>query len=239
MKANAWENEYQKQRLVTMSDEPQTSVKDFLRWVRRERKMELENLNILDLGCGNGKNTLYIVELDPSNRGIGIDIAPTALQFARENATKRGADASFIEGSIGAPLVGINKKPLLDNSFDIALDITSSNSLSENERAIYLSELHRTLKPTGYAMVRALCKDGDENAKNLLKISPGQEKDTYIMPELSITERIFSKEDILALYSSLFTIHHIEKETHYTTIETPKGSRKFKRNFWILYLQKK
>lgn len=225
-----WENEYKNPKLVSGSTEPQTSMKDFLRWLRRERGVPLENLRILDLGCGNGKNSNYIANLDNGNRAIGIDISETALIEARKNAELAAVSkqVEYIKQSIG------HKLPFAAGAFDLLLDVTASNSLTEAERTMYLTEAHRVLKPGGYFFVRALCKDGDKNAQNLLKTAPGKERDTYIMPEIGLLERVFSKEDLVALYSTFFTIHHLEKETHYTQF----AGRSYKRNFWVAYLQK-
>lgn len=241
MQERTWEREYRNPKLVTKSTEPQTSVKDFLRWLRRERGVPLENLHVLDLGCGNGKNSNYIANLDNGNRAIGIDISETALIEARKHAelTAVSKQTEYIKGNIG------HKLPFINDSFDLLLDVTASNSLTEAERSTYVTEAHRVLKSGGYFFVRALCKDGDKNAQNLLKTNPGKERDTYIMPEIGLLERVFSKEDFIALYtapasstapaaSPFFTLHHLEKETHYTQF----AGRSYKRNFWVAYLQK-
>jgi ubiquinone/menaquinone biosynthesis C-methylase UbiE len=229
MQKNIWENEYKKQRLVTMSDEPQASVKDFLRWLRKEHDVPLEGLHVLDLGCGNGKNSAYIAGLDATNRVVGIDISETVLVHARKR-TETSEQVEYIHQNIG------EKLSFADASFDLALDVTSSNSLDEKERAIFLSETHRVLKPAGYFFVRALCKDADKNAQYLLKHNPGPEKDTYIMPDLGLVERVFSREDFIKTYSEPgFTVLHLEKETHYSKV----ADRLYKRHFWVAYFQKK
>jgi len=239
MQKNVWEKEYQNPRLVTGSHEPQSSVKDFLRWLRREQKLPLENIRAIDLGCGNGKNSLYVAELDFGNKVVGIDISETALKQARFRAhelaeqEKIGAtQATFENRSIGEPF------PFADVSFDIALDVTSSNSLSEKERAIFVGEVHRILKIGGYFFVRALCKDGDKNAAALLASNPGRETDTYILPDVGLTERVFTREDFIKTYTNQtgagFEILRLEKETHYTKF----NGRSYKRNFWVVYLKK-
>ena len=223
-----------------MSDEPQASVKDFLRWLRKERGVALENLHALDLGCGNGKNSAYIAGLDTTNQVVGIEISETALSYAREKSRQNNISEQikYIHQSIG------EKFPFPDASFDLALDVTSSNSLDEKERSVFLAETYRTLKPDGYFFVRALCKDADKNAQYLLKNNPGPEKDTYIMPDLGLTERVFSREDFIATHTGTpaslartwhFDLIHLEKETHYSKV----ADRLYKRHFWVAYLQKK
>jgi SAM-dependent methyltransferase len=219
MQEHIWEKEYRKPQLVTLSTEPAQSFKDFVRFLRRDQKLELSNLNILDLGCGNTKNSFYLSEQGVNNKIVGIDISETALKYARELAP----EGHFIKQSIGVAL------PFPDTSFDIILDVTSSNSLSESEREVYLKEIQRLLKPNGFLFIRALCKDGDKNAQNLIKEFPGKEKDTYVMPDFGLTERVFSKDDLVAMYSHLGEMLYLEKETHYTKF----NGRSYKRNFWV------
>ena len=102
------------------------------------------------------------------------------------------------------------------------------------ERKVYLAETYRVLKPEGYFFVKALCKDGDQNAKNLLKQFSGTEKDTYVMPKTEIVERVWSKEDFVTTYKKYFKILHLEKKTNYSRM----NNRSYKRNFWIAYMQK-
>lgn len=216
-----------------MSDEPQSSVKNFVRWLRKDRALAMAGLHVLDLGCGNGKNSAHFAGLDSSNKIVGIDISETALAYAREhNAGTQ--QVRYIHQSIGERL------PFPDAGFDIALDVTSSNSLNEKERTLFLTETHRVLKPGGYFFVRALCKDADKNAQHLLKHNAGPEKDTYIMPDLGLVERVFSRKDFIETYTATsagpdqFILLYLEKETHYSKV----GDRLYKRHFWVAYLQK-
>lgn len=239
MQKEAWEKEYRNPKMITGKDDPQACVLDFLRWLRKKKGVKIENLKFLDLGCGTGRNTNYLADLDQGNQAVGIDISETALKIAEERALKifnkaptesiKGKKVEYIRQSMAGSY------PFPDKTFDIAIDITSSNSLSQEERGLYIKESHRVLKDNGYFFLRALCKDGDQNAKNLLKISPGKEKDTYFMKELGLFERVFTKEDLISTYSPFFDILEIEKETHYPKVE----GRIYKRNFWIVYMIKK
>ncbi|MEK7463977.1 MAG: class I SAM-dependent methyltransferase [Patescibacteria group bacterium] len=219
MQEHIWEKEYQDPKLVTLSNEPAQSFKDFVRFLRKNQKLELSNLSILDLGCGNAKNSFYLAEQGVNNKIVGVEISETALKHAKQLAPT----GKFLKQSIGRPL------PFEDIAFHIIIDSTSSNSLSESEREVYLKEIQRLLKPSGYLFIRALCKDGDKNAQNLLKEFPGKETDTYIMPDLGLTERVFSKEDLLTTYSVFGQPLYLDKETHYTKF----NGRSYKRNFWI------
>jgi len=186
----------------------------------------MTEFTILDLGCGNGKNLRYAVD-EFALKGIGYDISATAIAQAR--SLKGDANIDYQIRSIGAPY------PLADASVDLILDATSSNALSEAERATYLSETARVLKPDGYLFLRALCLEGDTNAKNLIKQFPGPEKDTYVLAETGITERVFSKEDLKELYGQHFEMVSLEKTTGYQRW----GNQSYKRNYWIGYLKRK
>jgi SAM-dependent methyltransferase len=225
MQENVWEDEYKNPKLIRLDNTPTKAVVRFSKFLRKERGLPLSNINILDLGCGIGKNSLFLADFDKETNGAtGFDVSSTALEHARRIAQEMGIkNADFRKQSIGTTW------PVDNSSFDIILDVTSSNSLSETEREVYLNEIQRTLKPGGYLFVRALCKDGDANAKTLLKSNPGKEKDTYIMPEFGLVERVFSREDLLATYAHIGEMLYLDKETHYSKF---KG-RIYKRNFWV------
>jgi len=223
---NAWEREYRNPKFVTKNDGPQADTLRFFKFLKKERKYKNEEKNILDLGCGTGRNSNYLGEL--GNNVIGIEISKTALNIAKERASSLGVNVDYRLGDIG------EKYDIKDNSMDIILDVTSSNSLNEKGRENYLDEMNRILKTGGYVFVRALCKDGNKNVKNLLKQSPGKEYDTYVIKEIGLTERVFSREDFIKMYGKYFKILSLEKKTNYTTF----NNRIYKRDYFLAYMTK-
>lgn len=223
-----WDREYRNSKLLTKENEPQADVVRFVRFLKKNR-FDADGKTVLDLGSGTGRNSFYFAELGA--KVIGFEISDTALKIAKENIKKLNllsCDISYDKRSIGEEF------PLGDNSIDIILDVTSSNSLDEKEREVYLKETRRVLKKGGYFFVKALCKDGDENAKKLIKDYPGLEKDTYVLPGLGLTERVWSKEDFRETMEKFFNVIHLEKKTSYSRM----NNRSYKRNFWIAYLTK-
>ncbi len=222
----AWENEYQKPQLMTRKDKPQSDVLRFFVYLKKERGINAKSLRILDLGCGTGRNSNYLAEL--GNEVSGIEISKTALSLAQQRA-----EAAHIE--VDYHLISMGEKfPFADESFDLALDVLSSNSLNEKERGSYLQETHRILKKGGHFFIKALCKEGDHNAKALLKLNPSKEYDTYFNKNLGLIERVFSKADFISLYSSYFTLAKLVKKTNYARF---KG-QSYKRNYWLAYCLK-
>lgn len=221
----AWEREYRKPKFLTKENRPQNDVLRALKFLK-ERGFQLESKNVLDIGSGAGRNSNYIAGL--GNKVTGLEISDTAIETAEKYSEVDRVSVTYIKQDVGKLF------PLESETFDLALDITTSNSLSESERAVYLSETSRVLKQQGYFIVRALCKDGDSNAKALLKSSPGLEDDTYIIKELGLTERVFSKDDFLSVYSKYFSVLNITKKSGYARM----NNRVYKRNYWVTILQK-
>jgi SAM-dependent methyltransferase len=222
----AWEREYQNPKLVTKKGEPQADTLRFFKFLKKKEDFKLFSKNILDLGSGTGRNSNYLSE--KGNSVIGIEISKTALNLAKERASALGVSVDFRLGDIG------EKYDIDDDSIDVILDVTSSNSLNESGREIYLNECNRVLKSGGYMFVRALCKDGNKNVKELLKKNPGKEYDTYTLKEIGLTERVFSREHIVKMYGKFFKILSLEKKTSYTAY----NSKLYKRDYWLLYLKK-
>lgn len=223
---NIWEREYVNPKLVTKGDKPQADTLRFLKFLKKEQKYKVEGRKILDIGCGTGRNSNYLAS--KNNEVIGIDISKSAIRLAKDRAEASLLTVDYRVGDIGEDYA------IKDNDIDIILDVTSSNSLNEKGRENYLKEIDRVLKKGGYIFIRALCKDGDDNAKKLLKESPGLDYDTYVIKEIGLVERVFSREDFIKTYSKYFNILKLDKKTSYSTFD----NRIYKRNYWLAYLQK-
>ena len=242
MQEKEWDREYRRSTFLTKENKPQADVVRFVKFLKKEFKksaaesgqnfFDFENLKVLDLGSGAGRNSFYFGELGASV--VGLEISGAAIDIAQGNlAAAEKISGARLHVEYKKQSIG-QKFSLADDWADVALDVTSSNSLTVVEREIYLSEIARVLKTGGYFLVKALCLDGDQNAKHLLKSSPGGEAGTYILPDTGIRERVFSREDFTQTYQKFFTILHLEKKISYTRM----SGRLYKRNFWIGYLKK-
>jgi SAM-dependent methyltransferase len=228
-----WDREYRKSKLLTKENKPQTDVVRFVKWLKKQpvwttwtSDVQVGGFRVLDLGSGAGRNSFYFAQMGAN--ATGLEISKTAIEIGEQNAKEAGLSIKYIKQSIG------EKFPVVDSSIDILLDVTSSNSLTEAEREVYLSEANRVLKSDGYFFVKALCLDGDANAKFLIKNHPGKEKDTYTMPGLGVTERVWTREDFVKTYEKYFKIVSMERKTSYPRM----NGRVYKRNYWIAYLTK-
>lgn len=221
-----WEAEYRNPKFITLGTEPISALRDFAKWLRRDQKVDMTDFTVLDLGCGNGKHSVYMVENFCAS-AIGYDISETAIKQAKELAGD--LNCHFSVRSIGKDF------PLADYSVDMIIDATSSHVLNVAERGKFLSEISRVIKPGGYYFLRTLAMEGDTNAKKLIQQFPGNEPNTYILPGTEMIERVFTKQDIEHDFAQQFNLLKIEKTAGYQKW----GNQNYKRNYWVAYLQKK
>lgn len=218
--------------MLSPSNVPQADVVRFAKWLKKDRRHEASNFDwgdlvVLDLGSGTGRNAFYFAERGA--RAIGYEVSDTALAAARAFAARAGLAIEYQKQDIGSAY------PLPAASVDIILDVTSSNSLADAARETYLREMQRVLKGGGVTFVRALSKEGDKHAKELLERFPGFEADTYAHPDLHLVEKVFTRESFERAYEPYFTILKLERVEHYTSV----SGRRYKRQYWLAYLQKR
>jgi len=87
---------------------------------------------VLDAGCGSGENALYI-----ASRGVsvlGVDVAETAIELAREQADQQGVKAEFAV----ADALQLER---LGRRFATVLDSGLFHTFDEQERRAYVASL--------------------------------------------------------------------------------------------------
>ncbi|POB11815.1 SAM-dependent methyltransferase [Sulfobacillus sp. hq2] len=152
------------------SDQPNASLVNML-----QKHFELAKGRIVDLGCGEGRDSLYLAQ-----QGLevtGVDISSVALGRARELAHQlRLQTVRFIESDV------IYLRPIADSSYDVALNMGCLHMLTDTkQRSRHIQRVFEILKPGGYFLVDH-CKsdwgkgfysipDYDAVAKDLI---PGQ-----------------------------------------------------------------
>jgi ubiquinone/menaquinone biosynthesis C-methylase UbiE len=104
---------------------------------------------LLDLGCGAGNMTLWLAR--QGYEAHGIDIAPTAIDWARERAGAEQVRAVFDVGD-AVTLAGYG-----DSSFDFVFDSHCLHCIIGDDRATLLANVHRVLRPGGYLLVQTMC----------------------------------------------------------------------------------
>lgn len=199
-----WNKEYKGGNHLALSENPSEDLVKFTRWL--ERRVGLKFLNktasVLDLGCGNGRNLLWLAE-NFGTRGVGYDISDEAIALAKNLG--EGLPIEYSVRSIAKPL------PLPDASQTLVLDMMTSHFLKSDERKNLLSEIVRVLKPSGWLFWKTFLLDEDMHAKRFLRENPANEAGSYIHPKIGVAEHVFTEEEITETLAPHFTIHKITK----------------------------
>ncbi|MGW3140467.1 class I SAM-dependent methyltransferase [Streptomyces sp. NPDC001139] len=96
----------------------------------------------LDLGCGPGRNALYLASL--GFEVDAVDLSPVAIDWARERARETGAEVRFLCGDAFA-LLGAE----INGRYDLVHDSGCFHHLPPHRRISYLELLDRCLAPGG------------------------------------------------------------------------------------------
>jgi len=125
----------------------------------RERESELERIlgnglapargRVLELGCGAGNISIWL-----ARRGFdvrGVDIAPAAIDWAREKAQKESVAASFTLGNV------LELGHLEEATADFVLDGHCLHCIIAEDRKIFLATAFRLLVPGGYLLIDTMC----------------------------------------------------------------------------------
>ena len=141
---NIWDLEYTKYNKIPSSKtyRPSSSLREFL------NKYKFENAKILDIGCGNGRNSIYCLN-NGFNKAVGVDISSVAVDIAKKYSGELGLDlkAKYYTHSLDTKL------PEKDYSFDLILDMTTSHLFNDIQYTNYIKEIQRLIKSNGYILI--------------------------------------------------------------------------------------
>jgi cyclopropane fatty-acyl-phospholipid synthase-like methyltransferase len=106
-----------------------------------ERAGGLAGADVLELGCGNGEQALWLASTQHPRSYRGVDLYPPHISHARLEARRRGMDATFtVDDSQRLTSVA-------DQSADVALCIESAHHYPD--KPAFLRQLRRVLRPGG------------------------------------------------------------------------------------------
>ena len=223
-----WNKEYKKPEHLALSTEPAEDFLKFIRWLERtygEGGILDKGSSILDLGCGNGRNLIFLCKAAGCS-GVGYDISSEAIKQAKLASGNLPItfEARTIEGPLDVP----------NESVTLALDMMTSHFLDEKGRAELLKEILRVLEPRGWLFFKSFLADEDLHAKRLLRTNPSGEKDTYIHPRIGVSEHVWTERSFYEFFEPHFKIHQIEKSFRHIL-----HGKAFKRRTLCAYLEKR
>ena len=199
-----WNKEYKEPEFLALSDEQSGELQKFCRFLTNEFGNDYfkQKLMVLDAGCGNGRNLLWMNEAFRVY-GFGYDISEEAIQQAQKKAVaqKWGSRLTFSVGSLADTIA------LEDASVDIVLDMMASHFLREEERARYFAEIVRVLKSGGMLLFKSFYAMGDRHAKDLIKNESAGEKNAYIHPKMKVYEYVWTDAALDETFEKDFIVH--------------------------------
>lgn len=113
------------------------------------RYKPLDGIDMVDLGCGIGRLTRYIVS-QPVNSYLGVDIIPEIIAEAEKIAVeskRKNFNFEIVEDCV---------IPAEDNSKDLVCAFSVITHLLDNETFGYFQEIGRVLRPGGVATLSFL-----------------------------------------------------------------------------------
>jgi tocopherol O-methyltransferase len=123
-------------------------IEELLTWVGDDNPAHLPQ-NILDVGCGIGGSSLYLAQKFGA-RVTGITLSPVQANRAQERASAAGL-AAMTDFKVANAL----KMPFADGSFDLVWSLESGEHMPD--KAQFLQECYRVLKPGGKLMLATWC----------------------------------------------------------------------------------
>jgi ubiquinone/menaquinone biosynthesis C-methylase UbiE len=128
-------------------------VADYLKLLEQEFQADCvpQQGNLLELGCGDGANAVWLTE-----RGYevyGVDIAPFAIEWAKEKAKACHVSIDFQVGNV------LDLVNYADDAFDIVLDGHCFHCIIGDDRQRFLASALRVLKPHGVLHICTMCGD--------------------------------------------------------------------------------
>lgn len=142
----------------------------------------------IDLGCGAGNYAIYLAGLGFT--ATGIDISPSAIKAAKENAEKKAVRCDFIVADVLSDLKEVRQ------TFDFAYDWELLHHVFPENRKKYVKNVHKLLNPNGkYLSVCFSEKDPHFG---------GQEK--YRETPLGTTLYFSSEDELRTLFDPSFKI---------------------------------
>lgn len=226
-----WNQEYKDPGMFGLSDEASADLQKCVRWMQKEYGKDVlrSETVVLDAGCGNGRNLLWLNDTFRV-KGLGFDISEEAITQAQKKATEQqwGSKIAFQVKSIGELIA------LPDESVDFVLDMMSSHFLKEVERARFITEVARVLKPQGLLFFKSFYAMGDKHAQELVRDHNGGEENSYIHPKMKVYEYVWTDDALTKSFDSEFILMHKEASHKHTIRGKPN-----KRRSIVCYFEKR
>lgn len=179
---------------------------------------------ILDFGCGNGRNTIPMVDMG-FEKIIAMDYNKECLELTREK-TKSADNIDYIQNQR-------MEIPLADNSVDCIVAYGALFYFLSQERTAFAKEMYRVLRPGGIVLA-----DFRGLEDELFGMGRKVESHMFLLDERAgaLQNMVYwfcNGKDLYQLYhSSGFTVKNIERKLQWV------NNMKHKVDHYLIWLQK-
>ena len=125
---------------------------------------------VLDIGCGTGKEAIFLAKEGYDSHGI--DISPTAIKLAMKNAKEAKVNVNFQVGNVLA-------LPYQDNSFGLVSDRGCFHLLNPTEREKFAEQVKRVLVKGGIYFMRCFNDKAPERETGPYHLSKKEITDVF------------------------------------------------------------
>jgi cyclopropane fatty-acyl-phospholipid synthase-like methyltransferase len=164
--------------------------------------LNLRNKRVMDAGCGNGRNAVYLAK-----RGCEV----TAIDFAEValTETQRRATAAGVQHRVSVEKVDLSAVvPYISNSFDFVLDAyTFCHFLDEVLATGFWTEMKRVVRLDGYLMSVAFSTD--DSYYTQFRSRDGNR--IVFDPTNRISKRLYEETELKAFFYRLFRIEYFAR----------------------------
>ena len=193
-----WDREFSELRVIPSSTR-NTPSKALLLFSGLLRFRDMKRA--LDVGCGNGRNSLYLAET-----GLLVDAADFS-QVAIQTTKGRCERAGLAERVQVHEHDLQHALPFKAETFDLSLDFyVSCHFLDAQMKQRYISELFRTTKPGGY-LISALFAPSDEYYNELDRDQRGPH--IVVDPTNGIAKQLYTRDEFRSTFSPPFIVDYL------------------------------
>lgn len=157
--------------------------------------MHVAGLQSLDVGCGDGVNSLALEALGFDN--TGIDVSALALNGLANRAKRMGVN---VEGSYHRANVRSRPAGIFDRAYDVVVSSGLFHCLDRAERNDLHEEINRLVRPGGLILFSTLTDE--------IEVDDLHGTDLFELPSPSEVEALFAPHDLISFDNGVIDDRH-------------------------------